>query len=194
MDLFKQMEKEYYSRKEHQLNMDLFRQAEKEYLDQLSIKAVNQQSNIEACEQQLCFEGCKHQFINLSGVMTCDSCGLETYPVSVSEYNCWDTVISRVQANVASVIGMRIFGIFSPDGNGKGISTQNFYDSQNPTVSLILVAELAHVHKGHLDLLRQSFVMVPGWFVNDVRVLRLQPFFDVFPADTRYTFFLCLLV
>jgi hypothetical protein len=46
--------------------MDLFRQAEKEYLDQLSIKAVNQQSNIEACEQQLCFEGRKHQFINLS--------------------------------------------------------------------------------------------------------------------------------
>jgi hypothetical protein len=126
---------------------------------------------------------------------------METYPVFVSEYNCWDTVISRVQANVASVIGMRIFGIFSPDGNGTGISTQNFYDSQNPTVSLILVAELAHVHKGHLDLLRQSvhicplgFVMVPGWFVNDVRVLRLQPFFDVFPADTRYTFFLCLLV
>jgi hypothetical protein len=97
MDLFRQVEKEYYSRKEHQSNMDLFRQAEKEYLDQSNIKAVNQQSNIEACEQQLCFEGRKHQFINLSGVMTCDSCGLETYPFFVSGYNCWDTAIPRGQ-------------------------------------------------------------------------------------------------
>ena len=95
MDLFRQAGKEYYSRKEHQSNMDLFRQAEKEYLDQSNIKAVNQQSNIEACEQQLDIEACKHQLINLSGVMTCNVWGLETYPVFVSGNNCWDTAIPR---------------------------------------------------------------------------------------------------
>jgi hypothetical protein len=29
--------------------------------------------------------------------MTCDSCGLETNPVFVSKYNCWDTAIPRDQ-------------------------------------------------------------------------------------------------
>jgi hypothetical protein len=53
MDLFKQVEREYFSRKEQQLDA-------------------------EACEQQLDIEACKHQLINLSGVMTCNLCGLET--------------------------------------------------------------------------------------------------------------------
>ena len=35
--------------------------------------------------------------MNLSGVMTCDSCGLETNPVFVPGYNCWDTAIPRGQ-------------------------------------------------------------------------------------------------
>jgi hypothetical protein len=34
MDIFRQAEKEYYSREEYQSNMDLFKQAEKEYLDE----------------------------------------------------------------------------------------------------------------------------------------------------------------
>jgi copper oxidase (laccase) domain-containing protein len=68
MDLFKQAEKEYFSRKEQQLDA-------------------------EACKQQLDIEACKHQLINLSGVMTCNLCGLETYPVFVSGYNCWYTAM-----------------------------------------------------------------------------------------------------
>jgi hypothetical protein len=58
MDLFKQAEREYFSRKEQQLDA-------------------------EECEQQLDIEACKHQLIIISGVMTCNSCGLETYPVFV---------------------------------------------------------------------------------------------------------------
>ena len=91
------VEKHLALNKQHRLKLDLFSQAEKEYLDQSSIKAVNQQSNIEASDQQLCFKGRKHQFVNLSGVMTCDSCGLETNPVFVLGYNCWDTAIPRGQ-------------------------------------------------------------------------------------------------
>jgi hypothetical protein len=70
MYLFKQAEKEYFSRKEQQLDA-------------------------EACEHQLDIEACKHQLINLSGVMTCNLCGLETYPVFVSGMDCWDTAIPR---------------------------------------------------------------------------------------------------
>ena len=78
--------------------MDLFRQVEKEYIDLMGIKGIDKRPNVEASDQQLCFEGHKHQFINLSGVMTCDLCGLETtYPVFVSDYNCWDTAIPRGQ-------------------------------------------------------------------------------------------------
>ena len=63
----------------------------------MGIKGVDKQPNVEASDQQLCFKGRKHQFVNLSGVMTCDSCGLETNSVLVPGYNCWDTAIPRDQ-------------------------------------------------------------------------------------------------
>ena len=97
MDLFRKLVEKHLTLEQHRLKMDLFRQAEKEYLDLMGIKGVDKQPNVEASDQQLSFKGRKHQFVNLSGVMTCDSCGLETNPVFVPVYNCWDTAIPRGQ-------------------------------------------------------------------------------------------------
>ena len=73
MDRFRKVVEKHLAIEEHRLKMDLFRQAEKEYLALMGIKEVDKQPNVEASDQQLCFKR-KHQFVNLSGVMTCDSC------------------------------------------------------------------------------------------------------------------------
>jgi hypothetical protein len=79
------------------------------------------------------------------------------------------------------------FGTLPPHGIAKALCLKDLYYSQNPAVSFIFVTEFAHVYKIHLDLSRQSvheshlgFVMFPGWFVENVCVLRFQPLFDVF--------------
>jgi hypothetical protein len=97
MNNIRRLEEECYNGRKHQVYTYLFRQAEKEYLDLTGIKGVDKQPNVEASDQQLCFKGRKHQFVNLSGVMTCHSCGLETNPVFVPEYNYWDPSIPRGQ-------------------------------------------------------------------------------------------------
>ena len=63
--------------------MDLFKQAEKEYFGRR--------------EQQPDVEACSHQLINLSGVMTCNLCGLEAHPVFVFEGDVWNRAVSRYQ-------------------------------------------------------------------------------------------------
>ena len=97
MNNIRRLEEECYNRRKHQKYTYLFRQAEKEYLDLTGIKGVDKQSNVEASDQQLCFKGRKHQFVNLSGVMICHSCGLENYRLFVPEYNYWDAAIPRGQ-------------------------------------------------------------------------------------------------
>ena len=88
MDLFRKLVEKHLALEQHRLKMDL---------DLMGIKGVDKQPNVEASDQQLCFKGRMHQFVNLFEVMTCDSCGLETNPVFVPGYNCWDTAIPRGQ-------------------------------------------------------------------------------------------------
>jgi hypothetical protein len=64
--------------------MDLYKQAEREYFG----LREQQQADVEAC---------KHQLINLSGVMTCNFCGLESHPVFVFRGDCSDTAVLRDQ-------------------------------------------------------------------------------------------------
>jgi hypothetical protein len=97
MNNIRRLEEECYNRRKHQIYMYLFRQAVKEYLYLTGIKGVDKQPNVEASDQQLCFKERNHQFVNLSGVMSCHLCGLETNPVFVPEYNYWDPAIPRGQ-------------------------------------------------------------------------------------------------